>query len=414
MEDEARVSGSSTSVRSSEEVRPSYWLDACEDISCDLIGDLVDFGDASVLGDRHGNSCNQDEDGLVNDFFGGIDHILDSIKNGDGLPPIPDFTSNGNANGNGISDDVSAVVSNGTRSCAVKESLLQNGASSPVSKTAAKVKVEVEVEVSPSDGSYRKNLQNGNGSSECNGEFGQENKVVNGNGEQREIPFREDNDNGVRKNEKRDLECEERCGKRARVGGNYRHERYGSGRGQFHLRERCSSRKRNRDYDEIDRRDRDYIRRKENYSNGRRDCRERDLRDREAKGYWERDKSGSNELVFRYGAYEADRNRVVKVANEKNQESNGKEENKAEETKEKIPEEQARQYQLDVLEQAKKKNTIAFLETGAGKTLIAVLLIKSLSNDLQKQNKKMLAVFLVPKVPLVYQVMFSVFMQYFY
>ncbi|PNX70274.1 endoribonuclease dicer 1-like protein [Trifolium pratense] len=38
----------------------------------------------------------------------------------------------------------------------------------------------------------------------------------------------------------------------------------------------------------------------------------------------------------------------------------------------------ARQYQLDVLEQAKNKNTIAFLETGSGKTLIVVLLINAL------------------------------------
>uniref|UniRef100_A0A251UI67 Putative helicase superfamily 1/2, ATP-binding domain-containing protein n=1 Tax=Helianthus annuus TaxID=4232 RepID=A0A251UI67_HELAN len=38
-----------------------------------------------------------------------------------------------------------------------------------------------------------------------------------------------------------------------------------------------------------------------------------------------------------------------------------------------------------------------------GKTLIAVLLIKSVYADLHKQGMKMLAVFLVPKVPLVYQ-----------
>ncbi|PON97185.1 Helicase/UvrB, N-terminal [Trema orientale] len=407
MDDEARVSGNSVSARSSvtEEVRPSYWLDACEDLSCDLIGDLVDFGDASVMpdslggggDDRHGSSCNQvEEDGLlVSDFFGGIDHILDSFKNGDGLPPVPDFSCNGN--GNGCSDDASAAAvvvvggSNGTRSCT---GLFQNGASSPVSKT-------VELSVSQPDAIYRNIVQNGSRNSECNGEFGQVNKLVNGNG--REV----DKENGVRKHEKRGVECDERCGKRARVGGNGKNERYGSGRGQFHLRERdrerCPSRKRTRDWDEIDRRDRDYVRRKEHYSNNRRDGRERDSRDREQKGYWERDKSGSNELVFRYGAYEADRSKEVKVANDKTQESNGKEESKSEETKEKIPEEQARQYQLDVLEQAKKKNTIAFLETGAGKTLIAVLLIKSLSNDLQKQNKKLLSVFLVPKVPLVYQ-----------
>uniref|UniRef100_A0A803NSH1 Uncharacterized protein n=1 Tax=Cannabis sativa TaxID=3483 RepID=A0A803NSH1_CANSA len=358
MEDEARVPGNS--VRSEEVKPPSYWLDACEDISCDLIGDLVDFTDASVLPDcssvpdRHGTStnCNQE------DFFGGIDHILDSFKNGDGLPLISDVIS---------TDDAS-------RSCTPKESLLllQNGGgvTSPVSKAELL--------------GLQNNIQNGNG-------LDANKLLVNGNGEQ---------------NEKRGAEGDERCSKKARIG---RNERYGSGRGQFHIRdrerERCPSRKRTRDWDDVDKRDRDRdsFRRKEHYNNNnnRRDGRERDLRDREVKGYWERDKSGSNDLVFRHGAYEVDRE--AKVVIDKSQDSNGKEESKSEETKEKIPEEQVRQYQLDVLEQAKKKNTIAFLETGAGKTLIAVLLIKSLSCDMQKQNKKMLAIFLVPKVPLVYQ-----------
>lgn len=72
--------------------------------------------------------------------------------------------------------------------------------------------------------------------------------------------------------------------------------------------------------------------------------------------------------------------------------------------KEKGGEECARKYQLEVLGQAQKKNTIAFLETGAGKTLIAVLLMKSKYEMMRKRREKMLAVFLVPKVPLVYQV----------
>lgn len=110
-------------------------------------------------------------------------------------------------------------------------------------------------------------------------------------------------------------------------------------------------------------------------------------------------------MIFHLGSWEAERNREGKMGAEKNQECNGSvTERRLEEPKEKLPEEQARQYQLDVLEQAKKRNTIAFLETGAGKTLIAVLLIRSVFNDLQGQNKKLLAVFLVPKVPLVYQV----------
>lgn len=72
---------------------------------------------------------------------------------------------------------------------------------------------------------------------------------------------------------------------------------------------------------------------------------------------------------------------------------------------EKEGEEKARTYQLEVLAQAKVKNTIAFLETGAGKTLIAVLLMREKHKVLREQGKRMLAVFLVPKVPLVYQVL---------
>lgn len=72
---------------------------------------------------------------------------------------------------------------------------------------------------------------------------------------------------------------------------------------------------------------------------------------------------------------------------------------------EKEGEEKARTYQLEVLAQAKVKNTIAFLETGAGKTLIAVLLMKEKHKLLRERHIRMLAVFLVPKVPLVYQVL---------
>jgi endoribonuclease Dicer len=123
-----------------------------------------------------------------------------------------------------------------------------------------------------------------------------------------------------------------------------------------------------------------------------------------------RDKSGSNDLVFRSGNWEPN---STHQDNNNNNNNNIKQEEEKEEThhtdlpaKEKLPEEKARQYQLDVLEQAKSRNTIAFLETGAGKTLIAVLLIKSIHHTLHLQNKKMLAVFLVPKVPLVYQVIY--------
>uniref|UniRef100_A0A7N0UKV6 Uncharacterized protein n=1 Tax=Kalanchoe fedtschenkoi TaxID=63787 RepID=A0A7N0UKV6_KALFE len=141
--------------------------------------------------------------------------------------------------------------------------------------------------------------------------------------------------------------------------------------------------------------------RREHQNGGRRDLRERDFRD--ARGYWERDRSGSNELVFRQGPWKPDFVKESKLLQVNAFRSNGELEKKLEMPKQKFPEEKARQYQLDVLEQARNKNTIAFLETGAGKTLIAVLLIKSINDEMKRLDKKMLAVFLVPKVPLVYQ-----------
>lgn len=54
-----------------------YWLDVCEDIFCDFIDDFVfdfDFFFVVVV-----------EFIVNNDFFGGIDYILDIIKNGGGL-----------------------------------------------------------------------------------------------------------------------------------------------------------------------------------------------------------------------------------------------------------------------------------------------------------------------------------------
>jgi endoribonuclease Dicer len=111
-------------------------------------------------------------------------------------------------------------------------------------------------------------------------------------------------------------------------------------------------------------------------------------------------------MVFRPGAWDQEESgRDAKRARAENGGTVGKKAEAAAAQKEKpLTEEHARQYQLEVLEQAKSRNTIAFLETGAGKTLIAVLLIKSLCDKMLKENKKILAVFLVPKVPLVYQV----------
>ncbi|KAK8505116.1 hypothetical protein V6N13_032135 [Hibiscus sabdariffa] len=314
MEGEGRVFGGNGS---------SYWMDGCEDISCDLINNFVDFYDPLVQ-DSVENTSSQD-------FFGGIDQIFDSIKNGGGLPPLV-----GNSNG-------SVVNGNGNR---IHDSVVGDGL--------------------------------------CPSEL----------------------DNGIhrdyeRSSDSRDrgLDSEERCGKRSRTNGCKNDRQYYT-RGQKYPkdRERCSARKRVRDWDDIDRRDREHVRRREHYYSGNR----RDGRDREPRVYWERDQSGSNEMVFRLGSSKADKQREVKAASEKMQECNGKMKMKFEQPKEMVLEVHARQYQLDVLEHAKRKNTIAFLETCAGKTLIVVLLIKSIVDDLQKHNRKLLSVFLVPKVPLVY------------
>lgn len=43
-----------------------------------------------------------------------------------------------------------------------------------------------------------------------------------------------------------------------------------------------------------------------------------------------------------------------------------------------------RAYQIDLYEKAVKNNTILYLPTGAGKTYIAVMLLKHLSGDVRK------------------------------
>ncbi|RRT40678.1 hypothetical protein B296_00058348 [Ensete ventricosum] len=195
---------------------------------------------------------------------------------------------------------------------------------------------------------------------------------------------------GWRYNSRKDRVCE-RADERT-----YRRDRYRESPG----------RRRSRHWDEVDRRRRDgeWGRKRERDGGGEwRESRDREWRERESRGYWERDKSGK--VVFRVGSWEAETNREAKKAKLDITEQVRSPEKRPQEKREKSTEEQARQYQLDVLEQAKKKNTIAFLETGAGKTLIAVMLIQSVCTEMLKHNRKMLAVFLVPKVPLVYQVL---------
>ncbi|KAJ6718138.1 hypothetical protein OIU79_006129 [Salix purpurea] len=62
----------------------------------------------------------------------------------------------------------------------------------------------------------------------------------------------------------------------------------------------------------------------------------------------------------------------------------------------------ARSYQLEALEKALKQNTIVFLETGSGKTLIATMLLRSYAHLLRKPSR-FIAVFLVPEVLLASQ-----------
>ncbi|KAI3454609.1 hypothetical protein Pfo_011272 [Paulownia fortunei] len=314
--------------------RPSYWLDACEDVSCDDY--FVDFEPATttsiLVPEPHSQGGCHDPC-----FFGGIDQILDSIKNGGADLPTH-------------------RTPNCSRS-ALHSSSAQQGC------------VQDQHSMSKSS-------------------------IVNCNGKRPSACS-----NGF-KNDETDL------GKRAHefYDTEQRHDRKVHGRDSKRERriwDRAPGRKRQRGWDdmEIDGQVRDQPRRRERYSTG--SWKDRDYR--EARGYWEREKE-TNELVFRVGSWESCRNRDEKVNTQKSNKYTGcSEEKKSDQPKEKLPEEQARQYQLEVLEQAKKRNTIAFLETGAGKTLIAVLLMKSVSTELQKQNKKMLAVFLVPKVPLVYQ-----------
>lgn len=66
-----------------------------------------------------------------------------------------------------------------------------------------------------------------------------------------------------------------------------------------------------------------------------------------------------------------------------------------------------RNYQLELFERAKRENTIAVLDTGSGKTLIAVLLLRwTIDKELESRaalNSPKISFFLVASVTLVYQ-----------
>jgi dsRNA-specific ribonuclease/ERCC4-related helicase len=62
---------------------------------------------------------------------------------------------------------------------------------------------------------------------------------------------------------------------------------------------------------------------------------------------------------------------------------------------------EARLYQIELLEAAKRENIVAFLETGAGKTMISAILIKYVLE--RTLGDEMVAVFIVDRIPLVLQ-----------
>ncbi|KAF3773851.1 Endoribonuclease Dicer-like protein 1 [Nymphaea thermarum] len=335
------------------EARSSYWLDACDDIS-DFIDMLPDFEPGKIPGDG-------DYGPVENSFFGGIDSFLESMHGGKLVRAgvEAEMAAEGKMAGSSAANDSSGLF---------------------VEELAEVRQVDAVPSPPRSAGSRVREEENGERYWPCSRTDGRSRE---GNCRRRDREYEE---NGGKKRRLSDSVSD----RRACLGG-----RYGGSR----ERER-SCRRRERDWDIWEWRDRDRDRSKRGREGG-----DRRERERRGGGYWERDRSGK--VVYRQGDWQVDCERESSKAHEKQDSpDNGKSsvEKKPDVKKEKPAEERARQYQLEVLEQAKTKNTIAFLETGAGKTLIAVLLIKSKYIEMFKENRKMLAIFLVPKVPLVYQV----------
>ncbi|KAG6410467.1 hypothetical protein SASPL_128528 [Salvia splendens] len=69
---------------------------------------------------------------------------------------------------------------------------------------------------------------------------------------------------------------------------------------------------------------------------------------------------------------------------------------------EKDPRKIARKYQLDLCKKALEENVVIYLETGCGKTHIAVLLIYEMGHLIKKPQKN-ICIFLAPTVALVQQ-----------
>lgn len=65
-------------------------------------------------------------------------------------------------------------------------------------------------------------------------------------------------------------------------------------------------------------------------------------------------------------------------------------------------------YEANVYEVAKRRNTIAVVETGSGKDMVAAMLISDIGQAIKSSSSgaKKLIVFLTPTVHLVHQVFF--------